>query len=645
MKAKKKQVKKKSFFETGVFKKSTKKKAVKKCKDKKTKPVKKLKFNFGSKIEIRKLPKFKLDKRKAMIILPNEFKKIKYDLIPPFAKVELIKEKNEITYNLIEPELTKKEQDDYERIIDGLMEVIDLELTSIKNKENVLTYVEKQIQDVVNELNISLTDISHGKIMYFIYRDFIGLNHIEPLLQDPYIEDISCDGLNIPLYIIHRKFGSIKTNIIYKEESELKEFIVKVAERCGRFISYAEPLLDGSLPDGSRVQASYSKDITTHGPTFTIRKFTETPFSPMDLIINKTIGSEVLAFLWLAVESGSSILIAGGTGTGKTTFLNVLSMFIPQNAKIITVEDTRELQLPHENWIPAVTRPGFSKEYGEVTMFDLLKESFRQSPDYVIVGEVRGKEAYVMFQGMASGMSSMGTMHAGKVEDVINRLQTEPINLSPSFIETLDLVLIMSHTRGKGQSARRLKEVVEIESIDFKTGASRTNRIYTWLPSTDTFEKRGYSWLLQKISKNKGIALEELQQEVLDRKKVLDWMRKSKISDYKEVANLIKEYRQDKVKFMKRIGVVESVKKPVVNIVPIKKAETIEPIKKPTAKIVPINKSVTVIPINRPVKIVPINKPVTVVQTKKTEAGVLIKKPVSRDRSVKKLIIKEPLDK
>jgi len=351
--------------------------------------------------------------------------------------------------------------------------------------------------------------------------------------------------MNIPIYVVHRKYGSLKTNILFKDESELKEFIVKMAERCGRFISYAEPLLDGSLPDGSRIQASFSKDITTHGPTFTIRKFMEIPFSPIDIITNKTISSEVLAYLWLAIESGSSILIVGGTGTGKTSLLNVLSMFIPRNAKIITVEDTRELQLPHENWIPAVTRIGFSKEYGEVTMFELLKESFRQSPDYVIVGEVRGAEAYVMFQGMAAGMPSIGTMHAGKVEDVIHRLETPPISLSPSLIEVLDIVLLMVHTREKGESARRLKEVVEIESVD-PSGIARTNRVYSWLPESDDFEKRGYSWLLQKISQKKGISLEDLQTDIENRKKVLDSLVSGGVKNYKEVADIIAEYKKKK---------------------------------------------------------------------------------------------------
>ena len=551
--SKKPKMKRRSIFNTDVLKKAKSNKIKKQKKEKKQKKQNMFTKKLGFFEKAANLPKFSLEKRKIMLVLPDDFKSFKYPLIPPFAYAQITKDKTGIYYNLIEPKLSDSEKEQYDKIITGLLEVIDIELTSIKKKEETIEYLQTQVQKVVDELGMKIENQSHQRIMYYIYRDFVGLNDIEPLFHDPYIEDISCDGMNIPLYIVHRKYGSMKTNIVYKDEGELKEFIVKMAERAGRFISYAEPLLDGSLPDGSRIQASFSKDVTTHGPTFTIRKFSEVPFSPIDLIGNRTVSTEVLAYLWMAVESGSSILIAGGTGTGKTSFLNILSMFIPKNKKIVTVEDTRELQLPHENWIPSVTRAGFTKDYGEISMFDLLKEAFRQSPDYVIVGEVRGKETYVMFQGMAAGMPSIGTMHAGKVDDVINRLETPPIDLSSSLIETLDLILIMTHARTKSESARRLKEVVEIESVDEKTGIARTNRLYSWLPATDSFEKRGYSWLMQEISRNKGIPLEDLQNEIMDRKKVLDWLYKSRITDYKEVSDILSEYMRDKKKVFDRV--------------------------------------------------------------------------------------------
>lgn len=1031
-----------------------------------------------------KPPEFKISAEKHLITLP-EGKEIdfRYPLLAPFAYVHLSynREQKQLFYNLIEPKMDENEKKIYEQLIKGLLEVIDVELSAIKKTEQAIDYVEQQVQKVLSEYKLRPSKETYLKIMYYIFRNFVGLNEIEPLMHDPYIEDISCDGTGIPLYIVHRKYGSLPTNIIYEDEKQLREFVVKLAERCGRFISYAEPLLDGSLPDGSRVQSSYAGDVTTRGPSFSIRKFLKEPFSPIDLLENGTVSSEVLAYLWLAVESGASMLIGGGAATGKcvapeefiqlangeiktakelydsickgvltnggvpqidlitltpnlkvlpvrvnkfwmlesppqmittktmrgfscvttpehpyivlrsgfikkiradqlkvgdyiacsrtlpikgclqkinlfnydidifiansqklvktitkklinkygnyknvarnfdfkyntfkewlrnnniplknfkrmlldlnedfdnvnkkikflsggnykrvfnvkiitpelakiiayaiadgriedtyvlyyssreelrkefdrcilntfdvscthrkygnrdyrvvsskpvaeilnkvfeipankrkakivfvpdilmrsrnkeisaflsalfdcessvnkkeceiefstaskklviqiaylfqrfgittqidkkkvkktiyyrlrisnknnlekfkkhigfthstknkklkyilsktkkyntnvdiipnighlirailvsekisisqmakkigigrevlrdvingkrnsskmmlqkiskylpqskysnlirllassdvfwdrvkeirkvdskskfvydltvdgthnflagscgifisnTTFLNAISMFIPPTAKIISIEDTRELNLPHENWVPAVTRTGFAKGYGEVTLFDLLKESFRQSPDYVIVGEVRGAEAYVMFQGMAAGIPCQGTMHAGKVEDIIYRLQTPPISLSPALLETLDLVVILVHAREKGESARRVKEVVEIESVDTQTGMARTNKAYNWLPSEDTFEYRGYSWLLQEIAKLRGVTIEQLQKEIENRKKFLEWLKKEKITKFKDVAKMVSEYYKNPQKMLR----------------------------------------------------------------------------------------------
>lgn len=506
----------------------------------------------------KKLSKFKVSEKTNKLIVLPEGKEIdfKYTLVENFAFAHLKwdKENKELVYNLEEPKLTNEEQKLYDQIIKGLLEILDIELSAIKKKEEAVSYIEEHVKKVVTEYNLNIKNDSFLKIMYFIYRNLIGLNQIEPLLRDPYIEDISCDGISIPLYIVHRKYGSIKSSIIYNDENDLREFIVKLAERCGRFVSYAEPLLDGSLPDGSRVQASFAGDVTTRGPSFTIRKFVEQPFSPIDLMNNGTANSDILSYLWMAVESGSSILVSGGAATGKTTFLNALSMFIPPAAKIVSVEDTRELQLPHNNWIASVTRTAFVKGYGEVTMFDLLKEAFRQSPDYVIVGEVRGQEAYVMFQGMAAGMPSIGTMHAGKVEDVIHRLETPPIDLSPTLLETLDIVIIMTHAKEKGENARRVKELVEIESVDPATGTARTNKVFNWLPSDDTFEYRGYSWLLQEIAKEKGVTIEDLQKEIANRRKVLDGMKKKGIANFKEVAKVLADYSKNPQSVLKSLS-------------------------------------------------------------------------------------------
>jgi archaeal flagellar protein FlaI len=435
---------------------------------------------------------------------------VRYPLLEPYAYAKIFwdPKKKELVYNVMEPKIGKDDGEIFSKVMKGLMEIVDVELSTIKNSEAAISYMESYIKKVVSEYGLSLTRGQYVKLLYYVYRDFVGLNEIEPLMHDSYIEDIGCDGTGVPLYIVHKKFGSIRTNISFNELEKLNNFVVKLSERCGRYISYAEPLLDGTLPDGSRVQASLAGDVTTRGPSFSIRRFSEEPFSPVDMMEMGTADSQLLAFLWLSIEYGASILICGGVATGKTSMLNTLSLFIPQEAKIISIEDTRELQLPHENWIPSVARIGFggqteSGKYGEVTMFDLLKESFRQNPDYVIVGEVRGAEAYVMFQGMAAGHPSIGTMHAGKVEDVVHRLETPPIELSPSLIETLDMIIFMVHAREVNKSARRVKEISEIESIDSTTGAASVNKVFAWMPSSDTFQFNESVVMLQKIPRQR----------------------------------------------------------------------------------------------------------------------------------------------
>jgi flagellar protein FlaI len=461
--------------------------------------------------------------------------------------------KKKLIYEIIEPELLENEKQILAKIKKDLTEIIDVDLAVIKKESKTFDYLEEQLRRVLEDENLVIPEKTYMKIAYFIYRDFVGFNEIETMLNDPYIEDITCDGLGIPIFIVHRKYGSLETNIIFNDTEYLNNFVIKLAERCGRYISYASPMLDGTLPDGSRVQATLAKDVTTRGPTFTIRKFRSEPLSPIDIINVNTVSSEIMAYIWIVIESRSSMLICGGTSTGKTTFLNAISMFIPRENKIVSIEDTRELNLPHENWIPSVSRIGFGipgeggKRYGEVTLYELLKESFRQNPDYVVVGEVRGKEAYVLFQGMASGHASLATIHAGSVDDVIKRLETPPIELSPSLIETLDLVVIMTHAKEKGESARRAKEITEIQGIDLDTGNAQISKAFSWVPYSDAFEGNpAESHLLRTIAFEKGIPYPDLLNEFENRKRVLDWMRKHDIKNYRDVCKLINFYYKDK---------------------------------------------------------------------------------------------------
>ncbi|MCX6814103.1 MAG: type II/IV secretion system ATPase subunit [Candidatus Aenigmarchaeota archaeon] len=509
--------------------------------------------------EVQQYPVFVAKEPKGLIVIPNfpDITKVDvtYPLIEPFAYAKISWDPNgkKLIYMVVEPTMEGDDLGTMKKIEEALMEIIDVKMSVLKNREEAIQYLQSKIQNVLNDMNMTLSSDRYTKISYYLVRNFVGMNEIEPMMFDPYIEDIGCTGLNTPIFIIHKKFGSLETNLIYADADVLSNFVIKISERCGRYISYATPLLDGRLPDGSRVQASFAKDVTTKGPTFSIRKFRKNPFSPIDMIEVKTASEDMMAYLWVLIQHNVSILISGGVSTGKTSFLNSLSMFIPREEKIVSIEDTREINLPHENWIPAVSREGFGipemtgKRYGEVDLFDLLKESFRQNPDYVVVGEVRGKEAYVMFQGMASGHASLGTMHAGSVEDVMKRLQTPPIELSPSLIESLDVMIIMTNAKEKGKSARRVKEIAEIQSIDSHTGIAHTKKIFTWIPSEDSFQDAlQESILLQKISFADGVQLQKTISELKDRKSVLFWMHRNNIKDFENVCDVINLYYKDK---------------------------------------------------------------------------------------------------
>ncbi|MBU5678442.1 MAG: type II/IV secretion system ATPase subunit [Candidatus Aenigmatarchaeota archaeon] len=504
-------------------------------------------------------PKFKIFTEKKPIITSIQ-PPIRYSLIYPYAFALIRKDpiSGNLLYHVIEPSLYENEEEILEKIKRGLNQIIDISPRVIKNREKMIEFLEEKVQNLLSQYGIKISKREYLKIMYYIYRDFVGLNEIEPLMNDPFIEDISVDGINLPVYVVHQKLGSIKTNIIYNDIEKLREFVVKLAERCDRYISYAEPLLDGSLPDGSRVQATLTGDVTTRGPTFSIRKFKEEPLSPIDLIMLNTASTELMAYLWYLIEAKRNIMICGGTSTGKTSLLNAISVFIPYEAKIVSIEDTRELMLPHEHWVPGVARPAFGASgIGEITMFDLLRESFRQNPDYLVVGEIRGKEAYVMFQGMASGHPSFATMHAASLEDMIKRLESPPIELSPYLIEILDIVIIMIHAKEKGKSARRIKEVLEIQNIDKATGNANAIRAFTWIPAEDRIEFKGYSWVLNKISIDKGISMREIYRDIEQRKMVLDWLVKNNIRSISKVAKYVEMFYKERERLMKIIKEVE----------------------------------------------------------------------------------------
>ena len=466
-----------------------------------------------------------------------------------------------LIYRIIEPQLTAEERVQLDKIEETLVEELEVDFAALK-RDTGEKYLQDKTTEVINYYRIDISPRSRELFDYYIKRDFLGLERVEPIFQDAQIEDISCDGVGVPIYIYHRdpRFGSIKTNVSFDSNEVLDSFVLRIAQRCGRSISVADPLLDGALPDGSRVQATFGAGISMKGSNFTLRKFTKEPLTFIDLIKYGTINSEMLAYLWLAIEHGKSILIAGPTASGKTTALNSLSLFIRPELKIVTIEDTPELRLPLENWVAQVARTGFGVEgvggrkVGEITLFDLLRASLRQRPDMIIVGEVRGQEAYVLFQQMATGHPGLSTIHAESMEAVINRLRTPPIELPPSLIQHLDILLVLTRPRLRGNYVRRTKEIVEITGYNVEKDRPYTNLAYSWNPPKDLYEYSGRSAILRSIMEIIGTTPEGMTQEIERRIEVIEWMYHNGIRDYKNVGRVIAEYYQNPKGLLQRIG-------------------------------------------------------------------------------------------
>lgn len=482
---------------------------------------------------------------------------VRYVLIAPYAYAHIYwnKKNSELVYELEEPLLSEEEKYNLELLEKSMREVININVLVERTPEAMISYINKTAVMLISELNIKINSDSYKKIFYYLFRDFIGLNEIEALTRDYFIEDIECNGVDTPVYIIHRIYRNLKTNVAYNDIDYLSSFVEKLAQRCGRYISYASPLLDGTLPDGSRINASYTTDVTSRGPTFTLRKFTKVPWTPSQLVALNTLSPEMLAYFWILIQYKCNILITGGTASGKTTLLNALAFFIPPESRVVSIEDTREINLPRENWLPAVARTAIGTgQLGEVDLFSLLKNSFRQNPDYVIVGEVRGKEAFVLFQGMASGHASISTMHADSVDTVIKRLETPPIELSPTLVNTLDIVAIMTHAIVRKNQTRRLREIVEVVKVN-PDGVALTNTPFMWSPSDDRFYSKKDSRVYEKIMQRYGLTKEELTKEFENRVKIIYELYKRKIFSFDKVQEVINDYYKNPAKVMMQFGI------------------------------------------------------------------------------------------
>jgi len=475
-----------------------------------------------------------------------------YWIIPEFSKVQIRKniETLELLYYLIEPSVAQDEVELLNFVYEDVRRRLVLKDTKIESERVKIKSLLECLDEVLDEYALRLESELTLKTLYYLFRDFFGYGPIDCLLLDQNLEDISCDGYDIPIYVFHKKYGSLQTNIKLKKE-ELDSLVLLLSQKSEKHISFATPLVDATLPDGSRLQLTYGSDITTRGSTFSIRKFRAQPFTPIDLMYFGTLDSKILAYYWLLIENKMNFMVIGETAVGKTTTLNALMMFLPPGAKVVSIEDTREIQLYHENWIPSVTR--VSIEGKEITMYDLLKTSLRQRPDYIIVGEVRGKEAQTLFQAMSTGHASYSTFHSGDIAQLIYRLENEPLNVPRVMIQFLDSVIVQTMWVGKGVRKRRAKEIAEFVGLDPNSKELLINQLYKWDPTTDSFMQVSESKKLEKISAFLGVTVAEVLDELNRRKEFLELMYSKGIRDYKSVTSLVHSYYRDPEKAFENV--------------------------------------------------------------------------------------------
>ena len=462
-------------------------------------------------------------------------------------------------YNTVKQNYSAKEK----IILGELREnLVDL---AISSGENFQPNESRLLNDIKHFLfqrlsnNSENTDISNeylDRLANKLLRDIVGYGEIDPLIQDDDLEEIMINGIDKPVFVYHRQYGMMKTNIQFSDEKELTDLIDSIARQINRRIDQESPILDGRLLDGSRINATIPP-VSPDGPSLTIRKFKKDPLTIIDLIKSKTFSIELAAFLWLCIDGlgvkSANAIISGGTSSGKTTTLNALASFINPKERIITIEDTLELQIPHEHVIRMETRPANVENKGELTMNDLVKNALRQRPDRIIVGEVRADEAITLFTALNTGHSGFGTLHANDARETITRLTNDPMKVPEIMIQAIDFIIMQNRIyTSSGVSYRRISEVAEI--VGMEEGVIQLNKIFQWNPETDTIDNVSVSSkTLSQIAALSGKSITELHKEIEKRELVLKHMVKHDIRSVEEVKNVLDLYFKNGDNVLERI--------------------------------------------------------------------------------------------
>ena len=467
-----------------------------------------------------------------------------------------------ILYHAVEPILSKAEKEKRDMVQEKMYERAHLYKSFIKTQDELRKAIKESIDEitVVDETargkivkskggKIKVTSDEKMNIVYDLTKQIVGGGPLEPFMRDPYIEDIHIiTGQNV--HLIHKVFDMVETNIDI-DPSWISRFSQEFAEKIGSPVSEGQPIADGTLPDGSRVNIIHSKDVSIKGPSMTVRKFSETPISVTQLINWGTLDSGIAAYLWLCLNYGRTIFICGETAAGKTSTANAIFPFIPPDKKIYSVENTPEVKIPHAVWQRLITRAKGPKE-GHVDEGDLLLAGLRSRPDYIIPGEVRGKEGRVVFQAIQTGHPVVTTFHAGSVTKVIQRFTGNPINIPKTFMDNLDVVLIQMFLERKGEKLRRVLSVDEIEGYNKEVDGVMSRKAFEWNAVDDThmFKANRNSYILEeKIAKMMGYTDTSMIYDEFDlRKKILDLMVDKEIFDYYEVVQFIWTFYREGVK-------------------------------------------------------------------------------------------------
>ncbi|MEM1508297.1 MAG: type II/IV secretion system ATPase subunit [Thermofilaceae archaeon] len=466
-----------------------------------------------------------------------------YWVAEPYAKVkiaEIPELGNQRMYFVEEVQLAKGEKSVLGKLIDIL--AVELEPPAsfdVDLREHIVKEA-RRLAEKYRAVARGLSEESWNRVLYYVERDLVGYGPIEVLMRDYKLEDVSCDGVDRPIHVWHRDYESIPTNIVFRDRDTLREFIVKITHMSGKHISAAFPIVDAMLPGRHRLAATYGEEVSPKGSTFTIRKFRERPFSVVELVETGNIDSWTAAYLWLMIENKMTVMVIGATAAGKTTFLNAIANFFKPGFKIVTIEETPELNLPHENWVQLVSRESYGlgeSKVGEISLYDLVRLSLRYRPDYIIVGEVRGSEAFVLFQAMATGHGGMSTMHADSLEAAVRRLTSPPMNVAPAYIPALNVACYVERTiLPDGRVGRRMRHLWEVEDYQ------KYREIVRWDPVRDTHVVVGGSTHAGFVATRLGKSVDEVFEEIERRRQVLEWLKMKGVKDTKDVFIWINRY-------------------------------------------------------------------------------------------------------